>query len=153
MVAGYPRWLSAVMIPSRQGPDLLAGHWLLLQRLGPLPRVLVWDNESAVGSWNAAGPKLTAEFAAFVGTLGIGAVQCRPADPEAKGMVERGNGYLETSFLPGRVFTGPADFNSQRADWVTGRANVLSTAPWAADPPTGGTPTGTRCSRCHRSRR
>ena len=35
-----------------------------------------------------------------------------PRDPEAKGMVERANGHLETWFLPGRRFTGPADFNT-----------------------------------------
>src|SRR6185295_18038024 len=38
---------------------------------------------------------------------------CKPADPEAKGLLERVHGYLETSFLPGRSFTGPADFNTQ----------------------------------------
>ena len=48
------------------------------------------------------------EFEAFRGTLGISVHQCRPRDPEAKGLVERANGYLETSFLPGRTFTGPA---------------------------------------------
>jgi transposase len=36
--------------------------------------------------------------------------------------VERANGYLETSFLPGRVFTSPADFNSQLGKWLE-RAN------------------------------
>jgi transposase len=86
MVSGYSRWMAAVMIPSRKAPDLLAGHWLLLQQLGAVPRLLVWDNESAVGSWNAGQPKLTSSFAAFVGTLGIGVLQCRPADPEAKGL-------------------------------------------------------------------
>ena len=45
-------------------------------------------------------------------------VICRPADPEAKGLVERANGYLETSFLPGRSVTGPADFNAQLVDWL-----------------------------------
>ncbi|MEU5811565.1 IS21 family transposase, partial [Streptomyces sp. NPDC047718] len=43
---------------------------------------------------------------------------CRPRDPEAKGLVERANGYLETSFLPGRVFTGPGDFNTQLTAWL-----------------------------------
>jgi hypothetical protein len=33
--------------------------------------------------------------------------------------VERANGYLETSFLPGRVFTGPDDFNAQLGAWLT----------------------------------
>jgi len=32
--------------------------------------------------------------------------------------VERANGYLETSFLPGRTFSSPADFNAQLADWL-----------------------------------
>lgn len=61
-----------MMIPSRQGPDLIAGHWELLGRVGAVPRELVWDNESAVGSWRAGKPRLTAEFEAFRGALGIG---------------------------------------------------------------------------------
>src|SRR5215213_7180299 len=43
---------------------------------------------------------------------------CDPGDPEAKGLVERANGYLETSFLPGRTFASPADFNAQLGDWL-----------------------------------
>ena len=43
---------------------------------------------------------------------------CRPADPEAKGLVERFHDYLERSFLPGRSFTGPADFNAQLNRWL-----------------------------------
>ena len=120
MAAGYSRMLFAVMIPSRQAPDLIAGHWLLLsEHLGGVPRELVWDNESAVGSWRAGKPRLTEDFDAFRGVLGCGVHQCRPGDPEAKGIVERGNGYLETSFLPGRTFTSPADFNTQLWAWLT----------------------------------
>jgi hypothetical protein len=33
-------------------------------------------------------------------------------------MVERANQYLETSFLPGRQFASPADFNQQLAEWL-----------------------------------
>jgi transposase len=123
MVCGYSRWMSAVMIPSRQGPDLLAGQWTLIAGLGAAPRALVWDNESAVGQWRGGRPQLTTAMNAFRGTLGIKVVQCRPADPEAKGLVERANGYLETSFLPGRVFTSPADFNTQLQRWLV-RANT-----------------------------
>ena len=39
-------------------------------------------------------------------------------------MVERNNGFFETSFLPGRTFASPADFNAQLGDWLTGRANA-----------------------------
>jgi transposase len=122
MVSGYSRWLSAVLLPSRQAPDLLAGHWQLLGALGAVPRALVWDNEAAVGSWRAGRPKLTEDFEAFRGTLGIRVIQCRPRDPEAKGLVERANGYLETSFLPGRSFSSPAEFNAQLEVWLQ-RAN------------------------------
>jgi transposase len=118
MVCGYSRWLSATMIPTRQAPDLLDGHWQLLSRLGAAPKALVWDNESAVGQWRAGKPQLTETMNAFRGSLGIRVIQCRPADPEAKGLVERANGYLETSFLPGRRFTSPADFNAQLQEWL-----------------------------------
>ena len=118
MVCGYSRWMGAVLLPSRQAPDLLAGHWQLLAALGSVPRALVWDNESAVGSWRGGRPKLTEEFEAFRGTLGIRVIQCRPRDPEAKGLVERANGYLETSFLPGRSFTSATDFNLQLEQWL-----------------------------------
>ena len=45
-------------------------------------------------------------------------IVCKPADPEAKGLVERAHGWLERSFLPGRTFAGPADFNAQLAMWL-----------------------------------
>ncbi|GLW25319.1 transposase [Microbispora amethystogenes] len=118
MVSGYSRIISAVMLPSRRAPDLLAGHWRLLSQWGRVPRALVWDNEAAIGQWRAGKPQLSEAMTAFRGTLGIKVIQCRPADPEAKGLVERANGYLETSFLPGRSFAGPADFTAQLSDWL-----------------------------------
>jgi hypothetical protein len=48
--------------------------------------------------------------------------QLKAHDPESKGVVERRNGFFETSFMPGRSFTSPADFNSQFAEWLL-RAN------------------------------
>jgi hypothetical protein len=140
MTAGYSRMRWAVVIASRQAPDLIAGHWQLLQQMGATPRQLVWDNESAVGCWRRGKPTLTAEFENFRGALGIGVHLCRPRDPEAKGLTERNNGYFETSFLPGRTFTGPEDFNSQLADWLVGanarhsrRIGCAPTTRWAAD--------------------
>ena len=118
MTSGYSRMRWAVMIPSRQAPDLIAGHWHLLQAVGAAPRQLVWDNESAVGCWRRGKPMLTDAFEGFRGALGIGVHLCRPRDPEAKGMTERNNRYFETSFLPGRTFVDPADFNTQLDEWL-----------------------------------
>ena len=97
--------------------------------------------------------ELTAECQAFRGTLGAKVLVCRPADPEAKGLVERVHDYLERSFLPGRTFTSPADFNTQLQAWLDGREPAGTAGRWAAPRRTGSPPTGRRCCRCRRSRR
>jgi len=133
MVCGYSRWAAGVLIPSRTGEDLFAGWWQLLAGLGAVPRVLVWDGEGAVGRWRGGRSELTADCQGFRGTLATKVLICRPADPEAKGLVERLHDYLERSFLPGRTFTGPADFNAQLAAWLalvnTRTRRALSCAP------------------------
>jgi transposase len=118
MVTGYARWLAALLIPSRTAADLFAGWWQLINGLGAVPRVLVWDGEGAIGRWRGGRVELTAACQAFRGTLGAKVVVCKPADPEAKGLIERAHDYLERSFLPGRSFTSPADFNTQLAAWL-----------------------------------
>jgi transposase len=115
MVSGYSRWASAVLIPSRSAEDLFAGWWQLISQLGAVPRLLVWDGEGAVGRYP---DKLTADCQAFRGTLAVKVYICRPADPEAKGLVEGFHDYLERSFLPGRSFASPADFNAQLQAWT-----------------------------------
>jgi transposase len=119
MVTGYARWLAARLIPSRVAEDLFAGWWQLIAQLGGVPRVLVWDGEGAIGQRRRRTTVLTQQAHAFRGVLGAKVVVCDPGDPEAKGLVERANGYLETSFLPGRTFSSPADFNAQLAGWLT----------------------------------
>jgi transposase len=123
MVSGYARWASALLVPSRRAEDLYAGWWQLIEQLGAVPRVLVWDGEAAVGRWRARRSELTADCQAFRGTLAAKVVICRPRDPEAKGLVERLHDYLERSFLPGRTFASPLDFNTQLAGFLA-RANT-----------------------------
>jgi transposase len=118
MVCGYSRWLAAMLIPSRRAEDLFAGWWRLIQHLGAVPRVLVWDGEGAIGRRRGGRVELTGECQAFRGTLGVKILVCRPADPEAKGIIERAHDYLERSFLPGRSFADPAEFNTQLGDWL-----------------------------------
>jgi transposase len=118
MVCAYSRWLAALLIPSRTAMDLFAGWWQLISGLGAVPRVLVWDGEGAIGRWRGGRVELTAACQGFRGTLGAKVVVCKPADPEAKGLIERAHDYLERSFLPGRSFAGPADFNTQLTAWL-----------------------------------
>lgn len=68
--------------------------------------MLVWDGESVVGRWRARTSELTGECHAVRGVLGAKVLICRPRDP-GRVLVERFHDYLETSFLPGRTFTGP----------------------------------------------
>jgi transposase len=121
-VSGYSRTITGRMIPGRETHDILLGHLACLLELGAVPRKGVYDNEAGLVSRHNGRPNLTAAFQRFRGTLGMGVIICRPGDPEAKGMVERANKYLETSFLPGRRFSSPQDFNAQLAMWLR-RAN------------------------------
>jgi transposase len=115
MVAAFSRFVAAVMLPSRQTMDLVAGMWQLLSgSFTAIPHELWWDNEAGIGRRG----RLTDPVTALMGTLGSRLVQLKPYDPESKGMVERANRYLETSFLPGRSFTSPQDFNDQLAQWL-----------------------------------
>lgn len=99
---------------------------------GPAGRDVVAAHVAAAGGPAAADlgqrgrdrppGRLAEGVSGFTGALGSRIVQLKPFDPESKGVVERANGYLETSFLPGRVFTSPGDFNEQLARWLP-RAN------------------------------
>ncbi|EFC78729.1 Integrase catalytic region, partial [Parafrankia sp. EUN1f] len=129
MTVAFSRFTTATMIPSRQGGDILAGMWQLISQVGRVPRTLVWDRESAIGgSGRVSGPA-----AAFAGTLATRIRLAPPRDPEFKGMVERTNRFLETSFLPGRTVTSPIDFNAQLESWLaqanTRRVRATGTRP------------------------
>ena len=92
--------------------------------LGRVPRVGVYDGEPAISSRRGGRVLFTEAFLAFKGAFGMGAVVLAPGHPERKGLVERVNGYLETSFLPGRSFASVDDFNTQLEAWLEGRANL-----------------------------
>ena len=118
MVPAHSRFITGRMVPTRQTPDLLLGSWSLIEQFGRVPRRLIWDNETGIGRRG----RLAAGVAEFCGTLATRVHQLKPRDPESKGVVERRNGFFETSFMPGREFDSPTDFNVQFAGWLE-RAN------------------------------
>lgn len=118
IVAAHSRFICGAMVPTRQTPDLLLGSWSLIEAFGRVPRRLVWDNETAIGRRG----RLAAGVAEFCGTLATRIHQLKVRDPESKGVVERRNGFFETSFMPGRSFASPTDFNAQFLEWLE-RAN------------------------------
>jgi transposase len=118
---GYSRVGAGTLVFSKEAPDLLFGIARCLEQLGGLPGLLVWDREGAL---HAGEGRPTVPFAAFCGQLKLGWRFLAPADPEAKGVVERLQGFLETSFEPGRRFSGPLDFQEQLDRWFCERANA-----------------------------
>ena len=103
---------------------MLGGHLRLLVELGAVPRVGVYDGEPAISVRRGRTLIYTADYLRLKGTLGMGSVVLAKGHPERKGCVERVNGYLETSFLPGRRFADRDDFNTQLGDWLEHKANV-----------------------------
>ncbi len=104
ITAAHSRFVTGRMIPTRKTEDLLLGSWELIQQLGRVPRRLIWDNEPGIGR----GQRRAEGVASFMGTLATRLVLLPPRDPESKGVVERRNGWFETSFMPGRTFASPA---------------------------------------------
>jgi hypothetical protein len=115
MTAAHSRFMLATMIPTRTTHDLLLAMWQLIQQLGRVPRRLIWDYEGGIGRAH----KPAEGVGAFMGTLATKLVLLPPRDPESKGIVERRNGWFETSFMPGRTLCSPQDFNHQFQEWLT----------------------------------
>jgi transposase len=118
---GYSRAGAGALIFSKQTPDLLAGIARCLWSLEALPETLVWDRQAGL---HAGGGRPTEEFAAFCGYLRIDWHFCAPADPQAKGIVERLQDFIERSFEPGRAFANERDFQAQLDSWFAERANA-----------------------------
>jgi transposase len=117
---GFSRAGAGSVIFAKRALDILAGLWRCLERLGALPERLVIDREGAL---HAGDGRPTPPFAAFCGQLAVDWQFCEAADPQAKGLVERLQGYMETSFEPGRRFANELDFQDQLDGWFDGRAN------------------------------
>ena len=82
---------------------------------------MVWDRQAGI---HGHGGRPSEEFAAFCGQLKVDWHFCAPADPQAKGVVERLQDFIERSFEPGRAFANELDFQLQLDAWFAERANV-----------------------------
>ena len=117
---GYSRVGAGALIFGKEAADILWGMARCLRCFGAVPRSLVWDRE---GAMHAGEGRPTSELAGFCGQLRCGWRILDPGDCEAKGVVERLQGYAETNFEPGRSFANPQDFQSQLDAWFW-RANA-----------------------------
>src|SRR5688572_25411886 len=118
---GFSRFGAGALVFSKEAPDVLWGMWRCLGRVGALPERLVIDRE---GCLHAGGGRPSEAFAAFCGQLSVGWRILDARDCQAKGMIERLQGFIETSFEPGRAFANELDFQDQLDGWFDTRANV-----------------------------
>ncbi len=126
MVLGYSRMMYARFTTSSKLPVLLACLVRAFNALGIPKEILVDNMKQAVEQhdvttgtvrWNKG-------FLDFAEHHGFLPVASPPYWPRVKGKVERGVGYLKTSFLEGRTFTDLEDLNRQLAVWLDTVANV-----------------------------
>jgi hypothetical protein len=115
----WSRVVAGALVFSKEAPDILWGLGRCIERIGVLPEKLVWDREGAI---HGGGGRPTTEFAAFCGQLGVGWVILEPADPQAKGILERSHRFMRSNFEPGRQFANELDFQDQFDAWC-GRVN------------------------------
>ncbi len=118
---GFSRVGAGALVFSKEAPDVLWGMRRCVWRIGGLPGRLVVDRE---GCLHAGGGRPSGEFASFCGQLSVGWRILDPGDCEAKGVIERLQGFIETSFEPGRSFCNELDFQDQLDRWFDERANV-----------------------------
>jgi transposase len=117
---GYSRAGAGALIFSKQTEDLLFGIRRCLWSLGALPSTLVWDRQAGL---HAGDGRPAAAFAAFCGALKVGWHFCDAGDPQAKGIVERLQDFVERSFESGRVAANELDYQLQLDCWFDTRAN------------------------------
>jgi hypothetical protein len=117
---GYSRAGAGAVIFSKQTPDLLFGIRRCLWSLGALPQTLVWDRQAGL---HATAGRPTEPFAAFCGALRVDWHFCERGDPQAKGVVERLQDFMERSFEPARCFANELDYQLQLDCWFSERAN------------------------------
>jgi transposase len=110
---------AAVFTLGRTVGDLRPALVGCLDRLGGVPEALVFDNDASIVAAREHGrARLHDEVLGLLGALRTRAIVARPGQPETKGGAERTIGYLQTSFLPLRMFGSLADLQGQHDAWT-----------------------------------
>jgi len=121
MVLSFPRYLYPEFTRSMRVDTLMRCHQNAFAFFGGWTKRILYDNMRQV----VVGPnRINARFLDFTRHHGFEAKRHRPYRPRTKGKVERTVGYVRTSFLNGRTFTGLDDLNAQGRHWLGSIANV-----------------------------
>jgi transposase len=126
LVLGYSRMMYAHFTTSSKLPVLLRCLARTFEVLGVPAELLVDNMKQAVDQHDVTTGTVrwNKQFLDFVDHYSVLPVASPPYWPRVKGKVERGVGYIKTSFLEGRSFTDLEDLNRQLASWLDQVANV-----------------------------
>lgn len=124
-VLGYSRMLFARFTISTKLPVLLRCLQEAFERLGITKELLIDNMKQAVELNDGQGQvRFNRQFLSFLEHYECVPVAAPPYWPRIKGKVERGVGYLKSSFLEGRCFSDLADLNGQLEGWVETVGNL-----------------------------
>jgi O-antigen/teichoic acid export membrane protein len=103
-VSGYSGWISSLLVPSLELPDMLAGCWEIFNRLGGFPKYLVRD-----GNW------LTARCDEFLKSFGVDVVV---ATIEELRFINATHRYLAEEYFISRSDRSFDELNRNLAAWL-----------------------------------
>jgi transposase len=120
MILGYSRKLFAHFTTAMDELVLQRMHAAAFAFFGGVPFEVLYDNMRTVtvGRDRDGHPVLQREFADFAALYGFRVKCAQPYRAKTKGKVERSIRFLQTSFLPGRTFTGIDDGQRQLLGWL-----------------------------------
>ena len=120
MILGYSRKKFAAFATCMDELMLQRMHVAAFRFFKGVPYQVLYDNLRTVttGRDHHFKPVLQEEFADFSALYGFEVKCARPYRAKTKGKVERAIGFIQTSFLPGRTFTGVSDAQYQLDDWL-----------------------------------
>ena len=126
MVLGYSRMMYARFTTSSKLPLLLNCLVRAFEALGIPKEILVDNMKQAVDQHDVVTGTVrwNKTFLDFADHHGFLPAASPPYWPRVKGKVERGVGYIKTSFLEGRSFEDLQDLNRQLEVWLDTVANV-----------------------------
>lgn len=126
MVLAYSRMMYVHFTLAETMEHFLEAHCRAFEFFGGCPRKIWVDNckvailKHPVGSPAAPHPR----YLEMANHFGFGIVACGVRQPQQKGRVENGVGYIKKNFLSGHTFTDFAQVQPAAMEWLRNVANV-----------------------------
>ncbi|MCI0345811.1 MAG: IS21 family transposase, partial [Chloroflexi bacterium] len=132
LVLSWSRAMFARFTLDQTLETFLRGHALAFERLGGVPRRILYDNlKSVVVERVGEHIRFHPQILECAGHYHFAPVPCAPYRGNEKGKVERQIQYLRHAFFAARRFRSPGDLNAQLADWIE---RVAHARPVPGDP-------------------